>query len=81
MDDIDFIVGALLEMPAEGSKVGPTSQCIIADNFYRQRIGDRFFYDIRGQPGSFTSGMYYFSIGEETVRLIGVLMINVYNRN
>ncbi|XP_060842044.1 peroxidase-like [Rhopalosiphum padi] len=54
VDDIDFIVGALLEMPAEGSKVGPTSQCIIADNFYRQKIGDRFFYDVRGQPGSFT---------------------------
>ncbi|XP_015373366.1 PREDICTED: peroxidase-like [Diuraphis noxia] len=54
VDDIDFIVGALLEIPAEGSKIGLTSRCIIADNFYRQKIGDRFFYDILGQPGSFT---------------------------
>ncbi|XP_060870516.1 peroxidase-like [Metopolophium dirhodum] len=54
VDDIDFLVGALLEMPAEGSKVGPTTQCVLADNFYRQKIGDRFFYDILGQPGSFT---------------------------
>jgi len=64
VDDIDFIVGALLEMPAEGSKVGLTSRCIIADNFYRQKIGDRFFYDILGQPGSFTPGRHCYNVGE-----------------
>jgi len=57
VDDIDFIVGALLEIPAEGAKVGPTARCIIADSFYRYKVGDRFFYDVRGQPGSFTPGM------------------------
>lgn len=56
VDDIDFMVGALLEIPARGAKVGPTSRAILADGFYRYKNGDRFFYDVQGQPGSFTSG-------------------------
>lgn len=35
---------------------GPTGSCVIADSFYRFRNGDRFFYDVKDQPGSFTSG-------------------------
>lgn len=54
--DIDYIVGALLEKPRNGSMVGPSTACIIGDSFYRFKHGDRFFYDILGQPGSFTSG-------------------------
>ncbi|CAH1724815.1 unnamed protein product [Aphis gossypii] len=52
--DIDYIVGALLEKPRNGSMVGPSTACIIGDSFYRFKHGDRFFYDILGQPGSFT---------------------------
>ncbi|VVC28478.1 Haem peroxidase,Haem peroxidase, animal type [Cinara cedri] len=54
VDDIDFIVGALLEKQIEGAKVGPTAKCIISNSFYRYKAGDRFFYDVLGQPGSFT---------------------------
>lgn len=36
--------------------VGPTARCVIADGFYRLRVADRFFYDVQGQPGSFTPG-------------------------
>jgi len=56
VDDIDFYVGMLLENRTNGSMVGPTGSCVIADGFYRSRNGDRFFYDVRGQPGSFTQG-------------------------
>ncbi|KAL4142197.1 hypothetical protein QTP88_004703 [Uroleucon formosanum] len=52
--DIDYIVGALLEKPRNGSMVGPSTACVIGDSFYRFKVGDRFFYDILGQPGSFT---------------------------
>lgn len=45
MDDVDFIVGALLEIPEDDALVGNTTRCIIADFFYRSRVGDRFFYD------------------------------------
>lgn len=55
VDDVDLIVGALLEPPAEKAMVGPTARCVIADVFYRIRYGDRFFFDVKDQPGSFTS--------------------------
>ncbi|XP_022170843.1 peroxidase-like isoform X2 [Myzus persicae] len=52
--DIDLLVGALLEPPVDGGTVGPTAQCIIADVFHRVRFCDRFFFDVRGQPGSYS---------------------------
>lgn len=48
----------LLEKKINDSMVGPTGSCVIADGFRRIRNGDRFFYDVQGQPGSFTSGLY-----------------------
>ncbi|KAL4142196.1 hypothetical protein QTP88_004702 [Uroleucon formosanum] len=54
VNDIDLMVGILLEKHSDGAIVGPTARCIIADGFYRFKAGDRFFYDVRGQPGSFT---------------------------
>jgi len=50
------MVGLLLEKHSDGAIVGPTTQCLIADGFYRYKAGDRFFYDVQGQPGSFTDG-------------------------
>uniref|UniRef100_A0A2H8TKQ6 Peroxidase n=2 Tax=Melanaphis sacchari TaxID=742174 RepID=A0A2H8TKQ6_9HEMI len=53
--DIDLLVGALLERPVDGGTVGPTAQCIIADVFYRIRYGDRYFFDVSNQAGSYSS--------------------------
>jgi len=46
-------------VPEEGSLVGPITRCILSDSFFRYKYGDRFFYDVQGQPGSFTQGTYY----------------------
>jgi len=54
VNDIDLMVGLLLEKHSDGAIVGPTARCLIADGFYRYKAGDRFFYDVQGQPGSFT---------------------------
>ncbi|XP_027853265.2 peroxidase-like [Aphis gossypii] len=54
VDDIDLLVGALLESPVDDGTVGPTAQCIIADVFYRIRYGDRFFFDVQNQRGSYS---------------------------
>ena len=55
VEDIDLFIGMNFETPTdEGALVGSTFLCIIADVFARVRFGDRYFYDNRNQPGSFT---------------------------
>lgn len=47
------MIGAILETPLDGAKVGPTLQCLLSEQFSRTRRGDRFFYD---NPGTFNEG-------------------------
>ena len=58
VDDIDFFVGGITERPIGGGLLGWTFLCIIGDQFARARRGDRFFYDLGGQPGSFNEGNF-----------------------
>lgn len=53
VDDIDLIIGGLLEKPVD-SLLGPTMSCIIADQFMRTKQGDRFFYTNTNQPKPFS---------------------------
>ncbi|XP_046638989.1 peroxidase-like [Daphnia pulicaria] len=59
VDDIDLYIGGVSEDKAEGALIGPTFQCIVADQFLRLKRGDRYFYDLGGQPGSFTEEQLY----------------------
>nr|AIZ68326.1 peroxinectin [Caligus rogercresseyi] len=54
VEDIDLFAGMLLEKSNEDSIIGSTFMCIISDQFVRLKKGDRFFYDLQGQPSSFT---------------------------
>ena len=59
MDDIDLYIGMTLEQPSQnGALVGDTFLCLIGDQFARLRSGDRFFYDLGHQSGSFSLGKY-----------------------
>lgn len=51
-------VGGLLEEKAPGSIVGYTFRDIIADQFYRLKKGDKYFFENspRINPGSFAPG-------------------------
>ena len=56
VDDIDLFIGGIYEDPIPGALVGRTFNCIIGDQFARLKKGDRFFYDLGGQPHSFRPG-------------------------
>lgn len=48
-EDVDLTVGASIEAHVAGALAGPTFLCILTEQFFRTRVGDRFFYE-RGTP-------------------------------
>jgi peroxidase len=48
IDNVDLFMGGLAEPHAVGAIVGPTFQAIIADQFQRLRVGDRYFWQNQG---------------------------------
>lgn len=57
VEDIDLFIGMSLEKPStSGALVGKTFLCLIGDQFARLKLGDRYFYDLANQQGSFNLG-------------------------
>jgi peroxidase len=59
IDNVDLFMGGLAERHARGANVGPTFQFIIASQFWRLRLGDRFYWQNQGfdrQTGSMIAG-------------------------
>lgn len=44
-EDVDLVVGAILENPAPGAIVGPTFLCLLQKQFALLRKSDRFWYE------------------------------------
>ncbi|KAL5279193.1 DBLOX family protein [Megaselia abdita] len=53
-DDIDLLVGAILEEPAVGSLFGPTITCLFSEQFKQMKRSDRFWYENDIPPSSFS---------------------------
>ncbi|XP_049875791.1 peroxidase-like [Pectinophora gossypiella] len=53
VEDIDLYTGALAEDP-HGRLLGPTLTCLIADQFLRLKVGDRFWYETDDPEVAFT---------------------------
>lgn len=54
VSDVDLLVGTFLEKH-DKYQIGPIGGCLVAEQFYRLRYGDRFFYTHRNSPSKFTS--------------------------
>ncbi|XP_048007115.1 peroxidase-like isoform X1 [Leguminivora glycinivorella] len=53
-NDVDLVVGAMAETPLPGSSFGPTFTCLIKEQLWRTRSGDRYFYSHADEAGSFS---------------------------
>ena len=56
VDDVDLYTGALAEVTKGDGLVGPTFTCLIADQFERLQLGDKYWYETPDEPGSFNEG-------------------------
>lgn len=55
-DDVDLAVGGGLETHVAGTLAGPTFLCILTEQFFRTRAGDRYFFENGNQETGFTLG-------------------------
>lgn len=53
-EDIDLLVGAMLEDPAVGALFGPTITCLLTTQFELLKQTDRFWYENEIPPSSFS---------------------------
>lgn len=62
VEDIEFMVGLLLEKREDGGNtMGKIGRCIVAKEFYNKKHGDRFFYTHQNVPHRFSKGLIFFS--------------------
>lgn len=78
-EDIDLWVGGLHEIPSYGAVVGPTFAHLLAEMFYRLKLGDRYYFANGPEvnPGAFTLRQLR-EIRATT--LAGLICANVDNR-
>lgn len=58
-EDVDLTVGGSLEAHVEGTLAGPTFLCILTEQFYRTRVGDRFFFERGDKEVAFSRSTFF----------------------
>lgn len=48
--DVELVVAGSLERNVPGAQAGPTFLCILTEQFYRTRVGDRYFFENGADP-------------------------------
>lgn len=72
-EDVDLLVGGILERPTEAAAVGPTFGCLLRAQFVKMRNSDRFWYENDLPPSSLTAGQL---TAIRKVSLAGILCKN-----
>ncbi|KOX68884.1 Peroxidasin [Melipona quadrifasciata] len=73
VEDIDLLLGGILETPRNGATVGPTFECLLKRQFVKMRNSDRFWYENDIPP----SGMTPAQLAEiRKITLAGILCAN-----
>ena len=74
VEDIDLFIGGVHEDPLPDALIGPTFACIVAEQFRRTKLGDRFWYENGKLPHSFSKGILskknFFSTRLQTIILL-----------
>lgn len=55
VEDVDLLIGGILEVPTEGAAVGPTFTCLLREQLIKLRNSDRFWYENDLPPSSLKS--------------------------
>ena len=82
VEDIDLFLGGLLEQPSKAGRaiVGDTFLCIIGDQFARLKRGDRFFYDLGNQSGSFKKSNSFSDLTDYHLIKINIVKKEINNK-
>ncbi|XP_031831512.1 uncharacterized protein LOC116426555 [Nomia melanderi] len=73
VEDIDLLLGGILEIPTKGAAVGPTFECLLKRQFVKLRNSDRFWYENDLPPSSLSPAQ----LAEvRKVSLAGILCAN-----
>lgn len=59
-EDVELVVGGSLENNVVGAQTGPTFLCIMTEQFYRTRTGDRYFFENGEDESAFSPSMIIF---------------------
>lgn len=59
IEDVDLTVGGSLEAHVEGALAGPTFLCILTEQFFRTRVGDRYFYEEGDKEVAFSRSEFF----------------------
>lgn len=75
-EDVDLTVGASLEAHVEGTLAGPTFLCILTEQFYRTRVGDRYFFEQGDKENRFSRSEFYHKGKNDSIANILGFIIN-----
>ena len=78
VEDIDLYIGMTSEETSEPKALaGATFACLIGDQFARLKWGDRFYYDLSNQKGSFDQCNVFHFYNAKVILIIQIFSVQL----